>query len=99
MTDARLADGSRIIAAYVRDITERKRTRELLAQRAEQQVAIAELGRMALETEALAELMHTAVATIAQTLGIGRSRSPSSPMTGRRSRCAPWSACPSRSPA
>ena len=71
MTDARLADGSRIIAAYVRDITERKRTRELLAQRAGQQVAIAELGRMALETEALAELMHTAVATIAQTLGIG----------------------------
>src|SRR5829696_8190304 len=68
VTDARLPDGSTIFTAYVRDITEAKRTQALLAERAQQQAAIAEFGQRALAGGALSELMQTAVATIAATL-------------------------------
>ena len=70
VTDARLTDGSTIFAAYIRDITEEERTQALLAERAGQQAAIAELGQRALEGGALGELMQTAVATIADTLHV-----------------------------
>ena len=71
VTDARLPDGSTIFAAYARDITERRKTQALLAERAQQQAAIAELGQRALEGGALGELMQHAVATIAGTLSVG----------------------------
>jgi diguanylate cyclase (GGDEF)-like protein/PAS domain S-box-containing protein len=70
VNDAKLPDGSTIFAAYARDITERRRTNELLAARAQQQAAIAELGQRALEGGALGELMQHAVATIAGTLSV-----------------------------
>jgi diguanylate cyclase (GGDEF)-like protein len=57
------------------DMTERRladeqleRTRALLAQRADQQQAVAELGQRALRGAELAELMVDAVATVARTL-------------------------------
>ena len=71
VTDAHLPDGSTIFAAYARDITERRKTEALLAERAQQQAAIAELGQRALEGGALGELMQHAVATIAGTLSVG----------------------------
>jgi len=70
ITDARLADGSTIFAAYVRDITDARHTEALLAERAGQQAAIAELGRRALEGGALGELMQNAVAILAGTLDV-----------------------------
>ncbi|MEA2445431.1 MAG: hypothetical protein QOJ12_2723 [Thermoleophilales bacterium] len=71
--NAPIPDESGGVAGYVGvavDLTERERTRALLAQRADQQQAVAELGQRALSGEDLAELMIDAVATVARTLGV-----------------------------
>ena len=54
----------------VRDITERTRAEQQIARRARQQSAVAELGRFALESHDLSELMAEAVTTATATLGV-----------------------------
>ncbi|MEA2478891.1 MAG: hypothetical protein QOJ07_813 [Thermoleophilaceae bacterium] len=70
VTDARLADGSPVFTAYVRDITDIKRAEELLERRAMQQAAVADLGQRALAADGIAAVVQGAVATIAHTLSI-----------------------------
>jgi diguanylate cyclase (GGDEF)-like protein/PAS domain S-box-containing protein len=79
---AAIPDGSGGLAGYVGvavDMTERlraeeqlERNRELLAQRAEQQQAIAELGQRAIGGSELADLMADAVESVARTLRVER---------------------------
>ena len=73
VSDARLEDGSTIFTAFIRDIAERKQTEALLAARAEQQAAVADLGQQALAGGALGELMEAAVQSMARTLGVGNA--------------------------
>ena len=54
----------------VRDVTERTNSEQLIARRAQQQKAVAELGRFALESHDLSELMAEAAATATGTLGV-----------------------------
>ena len=54
----------------VRDVTERTRAEQQIARRARQQTAVAELGRFALESHDLSELMGRAVTTATATLGV-----------------------------
>ena len=54
----------------VRDVTERTRAEQLIARRRRQQKAIADLGRFALESHDLSELMTEAVAKATATLGV-----------------------------
>jgi diguanylate cyclase (GGDEF)-like protein/PAS domain S-box-containing protein len=54
----------------VRDITERTRAEQQVARRARQHSAIAELGRFALESHDLTDLLTEAVATATATLGV-----------------------------
>ena len=54
----------------VRDVTERTRAEQQIARRARQQNAVAELGRFALESHDLSELMAEAVTTATATLGV-----------------------------
>ena len=70
VTDARLPDGTTIFTAYVRDISERRATLELVHRRAAQQAAVAALGATALAGVDLGELMSDAVATVADTLEV-----------------------------
>ncbi len=55
-------------SVYLKDITDRKRTRDRLEQRAIQQATVAELGKLALETDDLDELMHQAAQRVADVL-------------------------------
>jgi diguanylate cyclase (GGDEF)-like protein/PAS domain S-box-containing protein len=66
------ADDDTIESALVivRDVTERTRAEEQIARRARQQSAVAELGRFALESHDLSELMARAVTTATATLGV-----------------------------
>ena len=66
------ADDETIESALVivRDITERTRAEEQIARRARQQTAVAELGRFALESHDLRELMNGVVTTATATLGV-----------------------------
>jgi diguanylate cyclase (GGDEF)-like protein/PAS domain S-box-containing protein len=54
----------------VRDITRRTRAEAQIARRARQQTAVAELGRFALKSHDLSELMTEAVTTATATLGV-----------------------------
>ena len=54
----------------VRDVSERTNSEELIVRRAQQQKAVAELGRFALESHDLSELMAEAAATATGTLGV-----------------------------
>ena len=54
----------------VRDVTERTRAEQQIARSARQQTAVAELGRFALESHDLSELMARAVTTVTATLGV-----------------------------
>jgi len=54
----------------VRDMTERTRAEAQIARRARQQSAVAELGRFALESRDLSELMSEALTTATDTLGV-----------------------------
>jgi diguanylate cyclase (GGDEF)-like protein len=54
----------------ISDITDRKRAEVKLERRAEQQAAVARLGKRALEGAALSELMHGALQEARRTLGV-----------------------------
>jgi diguanylate cyclase (GGDEF)-like protein/PAS domain S-box-containing protein len=58
------------VLVFARDITERTRAEQHIARRARQQDAVAELGRFALESHDLNELMTEAVTTSIATLGV-----------------------------
>jgi len=66
------ADDESVEAALVivRDITQRTLAEQQIARRARQQTAVAELGRFALESRDLSELMDRAVTTATATLGV-----------------------------
>ncbi len=67
----RAEDGTVESALVVaRDVTARAEAERQVARRAGQQRAIAELGRFALESHNLGQLMHEAVTTAAATLGV-----------------------------
>jgi diguanylate cyclase (GGDEF)-like protein/PAS domain S-box-containing protein len=71
--NAPVTDPANGVVGYVGvavDMTERERDRALLAQRAEQQQAVAELGQLALGGGDLSELMIDAVSTLARTLHV-----------------------------
>ena len=68
----RADDGSvESVLVVARDTTERTHAEEQIARRARQQNAVAELGRFALESHDLGELMTEAVTTATATLGVG----------------------------
>jgi diguanylate cyclase (GGDEF)-like protein/PAS domain S-box-containing protein len=58
------------VLVVARDITERTRAEQQIARRVDQQSAVAALGRFALESHDLAELMTEAVRTAITTLGV-----------------------------
>ena len=71
----RADDGSvESLLVVARDITERTRAEQQLARRARQQNAVAALGRFALESHDLGELMTEAVTTATATLGVDVGR-------------------------
>ena len=92
----RADDGSvESVLVVARDVTERTHAEQQLARHARQQNAVAELGRFALESHDLGELMTEAVTTATATLGVERrpaSWSSTRPASGSRWR--PPSACP-----
>lgn len=64
-------DGSvETVLVVARDVTDRARAEQQNARRASQQNAVAELGRFALESHNLSELMSEAVTTATATLGV-----------------------------
>jgi diguanylate cyclase (GGDEF)-like protein/PAS domain S-box-containing protein len=64
-------DGSvESVLVVARDISERTRAEQQIARRAGQQNAVAELGRFALETDDLSDLMTEALTTATATLGV-----------------------------
>jgi diguanylate cyclase (GGDEF)-like protein len=64
-------DGSvESLLVVARDVSERTRAEQQLARRARQQHAVAALGRFALESHDLGELMTEAVKTATETLGV-----------------------------
>jgi diguanylate cyclase (GGDEF)-like protein/PAS domain S-box-containing protein len=67
-----LADDGSVESALVvvRDITERTNAEQQIARRAQQQKTVAELGRFALQSHDLAELMAEAATTATATLGV-----------------------------
>ena len=58
------------VLAVVRDVTERTAAEQLIARRADQQKVIADLGRFALESHDLSDLMTEAAAKATATLGV-----------------------------
>ena len=62
------------LLVVARDVTERTRAAQQLARRARQQNAVAALGRFALESHDLDELMTEAVTTATATLGVDVGR-------------------------
>jgi diguanylate cyclase (GGDEF)-like protein/PAS domain S-box-containing protein len=67
-----LADDGSVESALVvvRDVTERTNAEQQIARRAQQQKTVAELGRFALQSHDLAELMAEAATTATATLGV-----------------------------
>ena len=61
--------GRRLFTAFLRDVTEQKRTEELLATRFRQQSALADFGQRALYERELQPVLDDAVGTISGTLG------------------------------
>lgn len=70
IADALLPGPGQEIAAFVLDITERKRAENALRIRAQQQQAVARLGELALRERDLQKVFDEATATIAETLEI-----------------------------
>jgi diguanylate cyclase (GGDEF)-like protein/PAS domain S-box-containing protein len=68
--DAQLDDHSTLFTAYIRDISQRKATEELLRRHARQQATVAALGQRALSGAEVGELMSEAVSTVAETLEV-----------------------------
>ena len=73
----------------VRDVSERTNSEELIVRRAQQQKAVAELGRFALESHDLSELMAEAAATAR-----ARSVSTGPPSSSSASLARPWPSWP-----
>jgi diguanylate cyclase (GGDEF)-like protein/PAS domain S-box-containing protein len=71
LTITALREGSGwVFNAFLRDISDRKEAEAQLEQRASQQAAVADLGRLALEGAELSRLMKEAVRVVSDTLGI-----------------------------
>ena len=70
ITDALLDDGSPVFTAYARDISERRESEALLAKRADQQAAVAELGQRALASESLSDVAGHAAHAVGRTLDV-----------------------------
>lgn len=66
----RLPDGRRLVLSMAVDVTKRKRAEEDLQIRARQQAAVAELGRRALATIDVAQLIDEALVLVTQTLSV-----------------------------
>ena len=66
----RVSDNPPTFAAFLRDISERKLSERELEQRAEQQAAVATLGREALAEADVGQLMEQATAAVAKVLGV-----------------------------
>ena len=65
-----MSDNPPTFAAFLRDISERKLSERELEQRAEQQAAVATLGREALAEADVGQLMEQATAAVAKVLGV-----------------------------
>ena len=63
-------DGQPVLAAILRDASERRQTEAELRNRAEQQAAVAELGLRAIATPSVPSLLEDAVATLTRVLSV-----------------------------